>query len=64
MTVGYVTVLIDIDLVAKTGGLRALLHALGEGPPELAPLLAEAFLYIIDLPKTRAYLNLGTDLEV
>jgi hypothetical protein len=57
-------VLIDIDLVARSGGIRFLLHALGEGPVEVGPVLAATFLHIIDSPRTRAYLRLGTDLEV
>jgi rapamycin-insensitive companion of mTOR len=57
-------VLIDIGLVARTGGIRLLLHALSEGPLEMAPLIASTFLYIADSPKTRAYLHPGTDLEV
>lgn len=62
LTVGVV--LIDIELVARTGGIRVLLHALAEGPLEMAPILASAFLYIADSPRTRAYLHPGTDLEV
>jgi large subunit ribosomal protein L17e len=58
------TVVIDTALVARTGGIRFLLHALGEGPLEIAPILASAFLHIIDSPRTRAYLQVGTDLEV
>jgi len=57
-------VLIDIDLVARSGGIRFLLHALGEGPVEVGPMLAATFLHIIDSPRTRAYLRLGTDMEV
>jgi len=57
------TVLIDIDLVARTGGIKVLLHCLGDGPTELAPLVISAFLRIVDSPRTRAYLNLGTDIE-
>lgn len=57
-------VLIDIELVARTDGIRVLLHALAEGPLEMAPLLSSAFLYIADSPRTRAYLHPGTDLEV
>ena len=57
-------VLIDIDLVARTGAFRFLLHALGEGPVEVGPILAAAFLYIVDSPRTRAYLRVGVDLEV
>ena len=56
--------LLDIDLVARTGGIRFLLHALGEGPVELGPILAATFLHIIDSPRTRAYLRLGVDVEV
>lgn len=57
-------VLIDIDLVARTGGTRFLLHALGEGPVELIPILSAAFLHIVDSPRTRSYFTVGTDLEV
>lgn len=56
--------LLDIDLVARTGGIRFLLHALGEGPVEIGPILAATFLHIIDSPRTRAYLRLGIDVEV
>jgi rapamycin-insensitive companion of mTOR len=56
--------LLDIDLVARTGGIRFLLHALVEGPIEMGPLLASVFLRIIDSPKTRVYLRVGIDLEV
>ncbi|KAN0087521.1 Rapamycin-insensitive companion of mTOR, N-term domain containing protein [Tylopilus felleus] len=56
--------LLDIDLVARTGGIRFLLHALGEGPAELGPILAATFLHIIDSPRTRAYLRLGVDVEI
>ncbi|KAJ7644182.1 Rapamycin-insensitive companion of mTOR, N-term-domain-containing protein [Roridomyces roridus] len=55
---------IDTDLVARTGGIRFLLHALGEGPLEIAPLLASAFLHIVDSPRTRGYLQVGADLEM
>ncbi|KAF7298974.1 hypothetical protein MIND_00845600 [Mycena indigotica] len=55
---------IDTNLVARTGGMRFLLHALGEGPLEIAPILASAFLHIIDSPRTRAYLQVGADLEM
>ena len=59
-----VTVLIDVDLMARTGGMRVLLQLLADGPAEIVPLLATAFLYVIDTPKTRSYLHAGTDLEV
>jgi len=57
-------VLIDIDLVAKAGGIRVLLHTLAEGPLELATLLATVFLHVVDSPRTRTYLRAGIDLEV
>ena len=50
--------------MARTGGIPLLLHAMHEGPPEMAPLISSAFLLIADSPRTRAYLRLGTDLEV
>ncbi|KAF8349461.1 Rapamycin-insensitive companion of mTOR, N-term-domain-containing protein [Amanita rubescens] len=56
--------LVDIDLVARTGGLRYLLHILGDGPVELSLMLASVFLHIADSPRTRAYLHVGTDLEL
>ncbi|XP_006462786.1 hypothetical protein AGABI2DRAFT_186649 [Agaricus bisporus var. bisporus H97] len=55
--------LIDIDSLTRTGGLRLLLQVLGDGPPELAPLLAAAFLQIVDSPRTRTYLRIGCDIE-
>ena len=64
LTASSTTGLLDIDLVARTGGIRFLLHALGEGPVELGPILAATFLHIIDSPRTRAYLRLGIDVEV
>ncbi|KAG8763716.1 hypothetical protein FRC11_013592 [Ceratobasidium sp. 423] len=57
-------VLIDIELVSKSGGLRSVLTALTEGPSELAPIIAQVFLHIIDAPRTRRYLTPGVDLEV
>ncbi|TFY70661.1 hypothetical protein EVG20_g2351 [Dentipellis fragilis] len=56
--------LIDIDLVSRTGGIRVLLHSLAEGPLELASLLTPVFLHIVDSPRTRGYLRPGTDLEM
>ncbi|CAE6461428.1 unnamed protein product [Rhizoctonia solani] len=56
-------VLIDIELVSKSGGLRSVLTALTEGPAELAPIIAQVFLHIIDAPRTRRYLTPGVDLE-
>ncbi|KAJ3553483.1 hypothetical protein NM688_g3590 [Phlebia brevispora] len=56
--------LIDVELVARTGGIRVLLHALGDGPLEMAPMLSSAFLHLADSPRTREYLHIGTDLEM
>ena len=56
--------LIDIELVARTGGIRVLLQMLADGPLEISQLLTPIFLYIVDLPRTRNYLHAGTDLEV
>lgn len=58
------TVLIDIDSLTRTGGLRLLIQVFGDGPAELTPMLASAFLQIADYPRTRAYLRIGCDLEV
>ena len=55
---------IDIDLASRTGAIRFLLHVLGEGPVEIARILASVFLHLVDSPSTRAYFQVGTDLEV
>ncbi|KAJ8080510.1 hypothetical protein PM082_017343 [Marasmius tenuissimus] len=57
-------VVMDIDLVAKTGGIRVLLHVIGEGPLDITPILAFTFLHIVESPRSRAYLSVGTDLEI
>ncbi len=57
-------VLIDVDLLERSGGMRVLLQALVDGPAELAPIMTSAFLHIVDIPRSRVYLNPGTDLEV
>lgn len=56
--------LIDIDLVARTGGISLLLQGLVECPPELSQMLVSVFLHIADYPRTREYLRAGVDLEV
>ncbi|KAF8645235.1 hypothetical protein AX16_008062 [Volvariella volvacea WC 439] len=56
--------LIDIDLVSRTGALRHLLHVLADGPMVLTTLVASALLHIVDSPRTRAYLHVGIDLEL
>jgi rapamycin-insensitive companion of mTOR len=57
-------VLIDVQCVARSGGMRVLLQILSEGPPALASLLSPVFLYIIDSPSTRKHFRPGKDLEV
>jgi len=59
-----IAVLLDIDLVHRCEGMKVLLQSLSDGPPELAPVFAMAFLTITDSPRTRAYLHPGTDLEM
>lgn len=44
--------------------MRVLLQALADGPHEISPVLANAFLFLVDAPRTRVYLHPGTDLEV
>lgn len=44
--------------------MRVLLQALADGPHDLAPVIATAFLQIIDAPRTRAYLDPDLDLQV
>lgn len=56
--------LIDIKLMSETGGLRLLLHVLGEGSVEMSSLLSTVFLHIVDSPRTRVYLRSGVDLEI
>ena len=56
--------MIDIDLLSRSGGMRVLLQTLVDGPTDLLPIMMSALLIIADAPKTRAYLNPGTDLEV
>lgn len=53
-----------MDLAARTGTIRLLLHVLGEGPVELARALGSIFLHLVDKPQSRKYIKVGTDLEV
>ena len=55
---------IDIDLASQTGAIQFLLHILGEGPVEIARILASVFLHLVDSPRTCVYFQVGTDLEV
>jgi hypothetical protein len=59
-----ILVLVDVQCVARAGGMRVLLQTLSEGPPALASLLSPVFLYIIDSPSTRKHFRPGKDLEV
>ena len=56
-------VLYDISLLTKAEGLRVVLQAFVEGPFELSPHLAAAFLPMMDLPETRSMLRPGLDIE-
>lgn len=56
--------LLDIHLLAKAEGLRTVLQAFVDGPYELSPHLAMAFLPIMDMPETRQVLRPGLDVEV
>ena len=57
-------VLYDTNLLIQSEGLRVVLQAFVEGPYELPPYLALAFLPIMDLPRTRSLLRPGLDIEV
>jgi rapamycin-insensitive companion of mTOR len=57
-------VLSDTPRAARTDTIPALLAALVDGPTEIGPALTQAFLIIIDSPRTRGYLTPGIDLEV
>lgn len=54
----------DLRLLIRGGGMRTVLQSLNDGPPELAPVLVQAFLHLVDMPSTREYLRPGVDLEV
>lgn len=57
-------VIFDISLLTKAEGLRVVLQAFIEGPFDLSPHLALAFLPIMDLPSSRSQLRPGLDIEV
>lgn len=56
--------LLDIHLLAKAEGLRTVLQAFVDGPYDMSPHLAMAFLPIMDMPETRQVLRPGLDVEV
>ncbi|GAA93563.1 uncharacterized protein L969DRAFT_89176 [Mixia osmundae IAM 14324] len=55
--------LIDIDLLARSGGLKRLLQSVNEGPSALSPMLAGVFAHLLDLPASRSYFRPGIDLQ-
>lgn len=57
-------VVIDLELLKRAEGLRVVLQAFIEGPFELSPHIALAFLPIMDMPETRSILRPGLDIEV
>ena len=57
-------VVIDLELLKRAEGLRVVLQAFIEGPFDLSPHLALAFLPIMDMPETRQLLRPGLDIEV
>lgn len=64
LNIFVLSVLLDTELMYRTGGIRVLIQAISDGPPELGPLFVTAFLFIVDAPRTRAYLRPDVDLEV
>jgi rapamycin-insensitive companion of mTOR len=54
--VKLIEVVMDTALVTKSSGLRPLLQALLDGPPELSVTLLHPLLYISDFPATRRFL--------
>lgn len=57
-------VIVDLELLKRAEGLRVVLQAFIEGPFELSPHVALAFLPIMDMPETRKILRPGLDIEV
>jgi rapamycin-insensitive companion of mTOR len=56
--------LLDIHLLLKAEGLRPVLQAFIDGPYDMSPHIAMAFLPIMDMPETRQVLRPGLDVEV
>ncbi|TNY18128.1 Rapamycin-insensitive companion of mTOR, N-term-domain-containing protein [Rhodotorula diobovata] len=54
----------NLPLLVACEGLRVVLQALADGPFDLAPFLALAFLAAVDHPETRQWLRPGVDVEV
>ncbi|BGP49997.1 hypothetical protein JCM10450v2_005902 [Rhodotorula kratochvilovae] len=54
----------NLPLLVACEGLRVVLQTLADGPYDLAPFLALAFLSAVDHPETRQWLRPGVDVEV
>ncbi|KAL8290440.1 hypothetical protein RQP46_002698 [Phenoliferia psychrophenolica] len=54
----------DVQLLVAAEGLRVVLQALSDGPHDLSPHLAMAFLWVADRPDTRQFLRPGLDIEI
>ncbi|KAK4705182.1 rapamycin-insensitive companion of mTOR, partial [Phenoliferia sp. Uapishka_3] len=54
----------DVSLLVAAEGLRVVLQALADGPHDLSPHLAMAFLWVADRPDTRQFLRPGLDIEI
>jgi hypothetical protein len=50
--------------LVRGGGFGLVLHAVTDGPPELAPAIAQCVLLLADLPATRCFFKAGNDIEV
>ncbi|GAA6063262.1 hypothetical protein JCM10212_004996 [Sporobolomyces blumeae] len=54
----------DVSLVVECEGLRVVLQAMSDGPHDFSPVLALAFLGIVDHPVKRQWLRPSVDLEI
>ena len=54
----------DPPLLIAAGGIGPLTDILGEGTYEASESLATAFLYLLDMPRSRSYLRAGHGLDV
>lgn len=55
--------IMDLPLLCSGGGLSAVLHALADGPLEIAPEIAGVLLFLADGPATRCLFRPSVDLE-
>lgn len=56
--------MLDTVLLVRGGALGLVLHAVTDGPPELAPAIAQCVLLLADMPATRCFFQAGNDIEV